>query len=108
MFCRQSVFLSGQFSQVAIRNMLCLQNASQGRLFIKGKAEIIHNSSSSLEQLRKVSQLLVLWQESNLRFCDAGAICTNTLILVSYLRSSVARALLWHRKSVSLILAKKN
>ena len=36
-------------------------------------SRIIPNSNSSQEQIRKMSQLLVLWQESNLHFCDAGA-----------------------------------
>ena len=34
---------------------------------------IIHNSNSSQEQLRKMSQLSVLRQESNQPFRDAGA-----------------------------------
>ena len=40
----------------------------------------MHNSNSSQEQLRKISQLSVFQQESNLRFCDAGAM----LFLLSY------------------------
>ena len=34
---------------------------------------IIHNANLSQEQLRKMSQLSVLQQESNLCFCDGGA-----------------------------------
>ena len=42
--------------------------------------EIIHILNSSQEQLRKMSELSVLWQESNLRVCDAGAM----LLSLSY------------------------
>ena len=35
-------------------------------------SEIIRNSNSSQEQLGKQNQLSIHWQESNLRFFDAG------------------------------------
>ena len=63
---------------------------------------IMHNSNSSQEEFREMSQLSVLWQESSLRFCNAGAI---TLAHVSFLWTFCPKALHRCRKSVGSISA---
>ena len=65
------------------------------------RVEIIHISKFKPGRVEKnIINYKVLWRESNLRLCDAGA-----MLLPTYLRSLVVRPLHRHRKGVGSIPA---
>ena len=58
-------------------------NFSEGLMCLSIEWKLYTCRNSNREQLRKIHQLSVLRQESNLRLCDAGALLRPVLILKS-------------------------